>query len=60
MLCHVALMVSYLLKALEIEEDEVQVAVVCSGTADVSLLSRVPHDDPISSELPTEQKKTIR
>ena len=41
----------------DIGEDEVQVAVVCSGATDVSLLSQVPHDDPMSSELPTEQKR---
>ena len=40
-----------------IGEDEVQVAVVCSGTTDVSLSSQVPLDDPMSSELPTEQRK---
>ena len=33
-----------------IGEDEVQVAVISSSTADVSLLSLVPHDDPICLE----------
>ena len=45
MLCHVVLMANHLLK--ELERMEVQVAVVSSSTADVSLLSLVPQDDPI-------------
>ena len=40
-----------------IGEDEVQVAVVCSSMVDTLLLSQVPHDDFMSSELPTEQSK---
>jgi len=40
-----------------IGEDEVQVAIVSSSTENTSLLSQEPHSDPMSSELPMEQRK---